>query len=85
MVPTTSTHAEGGMKKKAKAGKPKAKRKRVVVKDMAAKKGGAKGGVLVGMLLPAVQKVREAAAQPSGAQVALGDGSVRFVSNTVSQ
>ena len=50
-------------KKAAKAGKAKVSRKRSPVKDLSAKKAGAKGGVLIGLLLPAVQKV--------------GDGSVR--------
>jgi hypothetical protein len=69
---------------KKKAGKAKAGRKRVATRDLAAKKGGAKGGVLVGMLLPAVQKVREAAATPTGTSAAMADGSVRFVKDGIS-
>jgi hypothetical protein len=44
---------------KKKTGKAKAKRKRVGVKDLSSKKAGAKGGVLIGLLLPAVQKVQK--------------------------
>ena len=40
----------------------------------------AKGGVLIGMLLPAVQK---APANAGGANVLLGDGSVRFINSSV--
>jgi prepilin-type processing-associated H-X9-DG protein len=68
---------------KKKAGKAKAGRKRVAVKDLAAKKGGAKGGI--GLLLPAVQKVREAAAHPGGVNVVMADGSVRFIKDSISQ
>ena len=68
--------------KKNRTASAGAGRKRVV-KDLAATKSEARGGL--GLLLPAVQTVREAAAQPSGASVAMGDGSVRFFKDTVSQ
>lgn len=38
----------------------------------------ANGGILIGLLLPAVQTVRETASS-GGVNVALGDGSVRFL------
>ncbi len=60
---------------KTKASKqPKQTKSTVQLKDMKPKKNP-KGGI--GLLVPAVQKVREAAGHAGGLNVLLGDGSVR--------